>query len=480
MTKMEWTKLLSEKRFKETSSPREPFRTEFDKDYERIVGSSALRRLQDKTQVFPLQQDDVTRTRLTHSLEVSSMARSLGKRIGYQLVENNEINESQAEKLSTILAVCGLIHDLGNPPFGHYGEDVIKNWFVEHTKNTGIFNFYSKNPLIEDYKNFDGNAQTIRILTRLQFHKNPYGMNFTFGTLAALLKYPYKPQNDSKAKIGYFYSEEPLINEILQETGMKDSNSEKIRRNPITYLLEAADDICYLFADLEDAIKKGEVSFREIKKILFSEVSSKKGDLIKFEDLKKKLAKIQKNNRDNYISINERDFIEMRELKIFCQGIFIREIHEEFFRNYEKIMCGEYVDKKGKFKELCKCNSLITMRNIIWKLCREYAYSNNEVLSLELKGKTVINTLLDNFMKIINDNNKYKDSRSEEGKHFKLISENYKHIQNIENQNNEWKFSNNIENGYDKTQRIQMIVDYIAGMTDTYALDLYKKLNGIY
>lgn len=253
MAKMEWCNLLSAKRERVSETKDIPFRNAFDKDYERVISSSSVRRLQDKAQVFPLQENDFTRTRLTHSLEVSSIARSMGKRIGFCLKEQDKIKDNQTEELSSLLAVAGLVHDLGNPPFGHYGEDIIKEWFETNLESFG------KADWIKDYIYFDGNAQTIRILARLQFLQDRHGMNFSYGTLATLIKYPWSSTSDEakkNKKTGYYLTEEDLISDILLTTGMKDESG-SIHRHPATYILEAADDISYLFADLEEAIYLG-------------------------------------------------------------------------------------------------------------------------------------------------------------------------------------------------------------------------------
>lgn len=197
MGKMELDKPLSDKRERPSKSKDEPFRNTFDKDYERVINSSSVRRLQDKAQVYPLQENDFTRTRLTHSMEVSSLGRSIEYRIGYLLKEMGEFKDDQDKELASLLAVAGLVHDLGNPPFGHYGEDILHEWFRENRKRFDV----DKNSAtwINDYLYFDGNAQTVRILSRLQFLHDGHGMNFCYGTLGTLLKYPWS-SNDKMAE----------------------------------------------------------------------------------------------------------------------------------------------------------------------------------------------------------------------------------------------------------------------------------------
>lgn len=206
--RLEWGKLLSEKRQRGSSGPGiNNARNEFEADYDRIVGSSSVRRLQDKAQVFPLQENDFTRTRLTHSIEVSALARSLGKAVGKEIekIEGDNFTPEHTEKLASLLQVAGLIHDLGNPPFGHYGETVIREWFKNWFKEE-YANFEKvKSSLKEqaklteqqkkDFECFEGNVQNLRIVTKLQTLNDEYGANFTYGTLSTIMKYPWASQS---------------------------------------------------------------------------------------------------------------------------------------------------------------------------------------------------------------------------------------------------------------------------------------------
>ncbi len=456
---MEWTKLLSHERERESSAQYDPFRNTFDKDYERIIGSSSLRRLQDKAQVFPLQQNDFTRTRLTHSLEVSSIGRSIGKRIGYRLKELGILQNEQNESLASLLAVAGLVHDLGNPPFGHYGEDIIREWFKD---NCGLF---EAQQWLGDYIYFDGNAQTIRILSRLQFLHDRHGMNFSFGTLGTLLKYPWtsaEAGQRTKKKIGYFITEKELIEKVLQATGMKSSG--EILRHPATYLLEAADDIAYLFADLEDTAKKGYLPWESIKNDLLKEADKAEG----FKHLRQKLETISEKNDRNKVPVEESINNEVMDFRVFCQGVCIQQVCREFENSYDAIMQGQY---QG---ELLNCSSTKDIIRKMRDVCKEYAYSNNEVLSLELIGKSVLTSLLDKFIKAVMDEENYLQPRCESGKLYRLISKNFKHIQKLNEESNYIE-----ETNLTVHQRIQLVVDFISCMTDSYALNLHKSLLGV-
>lgn len=467
MGRMEWDNLLSDKRERLSKSKDEPFRNTFDKDYERVIGSSSIRRLQDKAQVYPLQENDFTRTRLTHSMEVSSIGRSVGCRIGYALKEMGELKGDQDKALSSLLAVAGLVHDLGNPPFGHYGEDILHKWFED---NQRLFQCSEYVPTwLSDYLYFDGNAQTIRILSRLQFLHDGYGMNFCYGTLGTLLKYPWPSDSSmakSKKKIGYFITESSLIEDVISTTGMKSEDG-KIFRHPATYLLEAADDIAYLFADLEDTVKKGYMPWSRICDWIIE--SSKK--VPAFSGLPNIMQMSKQLNQKNCVPQEEWDGIEAMDLRVCCQGICIEQVCNEFLRNYDRIMRGEY---EGS---LLNCEALAPMvgnGGIIRQICIDYAYHNNEVLSLELIGKSVLTSLLDKFINAIVDEKDYLKPRTESGKLYRLISRNFEYIQKF---NGCRIFDSNKR--LDLHARVQLVVDFISCMTDSYALNLHKTLLGM-
>lgn len=278
---MNWDQLLCEERQRTHSiSNTSDTRNEFQKDYHRIICSASFRRLQDKTQVFPLDNSDFVRTRLTHSLEVSSFAKSLGQTAFQYLINNkryNDINFAIKEKCCSILECAGLLHDIGNPPFGHFGEESIRNWFKE---NIGEFEYnktkidkYLDEQMINDLFNFEGNAQALRLLTKLHFLVDQNGMNLTYALLNTLIKYPVssieidKDSEDIKYhKMGYYFAEKDLFEKITKSTGAVGC------RYPLTFLLEAADDIAYKTADIEDAVKKGIISYD----LLLSELKNNK------------------------------------------------------------------------------------------------------------------------------------------------------------------------------------------------------------
>lgn len=275
---MNWEKLLSSQTQVEKEKEPEYFSkypiSDLEKDYKAIISSSAFRRLQDKTQVFPLDKSDFVRTRLTHSMEVSTIARQLGimitKTTEHQKTEFIQNENDESEKIPSILSCAGLLHDLGNPPFGHFGEVVIGEWFRKKLEKDEFT--YKGNPvkniLSEQMRNdlchFEGNAQALRILSKISNKKTSHEINLTNGVISALIKYPvnslqYTDSEDvdiRKHKLGYFQAEEDSFHKIAQETGTLLDDGE-VARHPLAYLMEAADDIAYSTADLEDAYKKG-------------------------------------------------------------------------------------------------------------------------------------------------------------------------------------------------------------------------------
>ena len=299
---MEWKDLLTQERLnkneiqeKEKSYLKDYMISQFEKDYQIVINSAAFRRLQDKTQVFPLDTSDFIRTRLTHSLETSFIAKKLGNMVLYNMsVKRGEAsfqkreydrNEEFLLKIPEILSCAGLLHDMGNPPFGHFGEVIIGEWFRENLPNIilngkrivdkeNLDNSYLNDAQYADLSYFEGNAQLIRVVTKLYKNTHKRGMNLTKAVLGSLIKYPDNSLNIEKKykKFGYFQADQEIFNAIVESTGQK--NGDIAMRHPLVYLLEAADDIAYLTADVEDAIKKGVISFEVLKEFYACEVNN--------------------------------------------------------------------------------------------------------------------------------------------------------------------------------------------------------------
>lgn len=461
----------TEKRKAEDLNMIHEHRNQFERDYDRIMNSSSLRRLQDKAQVFPLQESDFIRTRLTHSMEVSSIARSFGIWLEKWLIKGEkELIVEDYGKIPAILATAGLVHDLGNPPYGHYGEGVIKKWFHKYFKTHKDIPL--TDPQKNDFINFDGNAQGLRILTRLQFLNDQFGINFTFGTLSVLLKYPFDSSDEyavENEKFGYFQQDKKNGEEIIAQT-VKISG----KRNPLTYFLEAADDIAYLGSDIEDGVKKKIIPWEKIfeKQILEDNVEGiyeayKEG----IDDLKEKHEKAKKNDFPDYLLTSVQNF------KVWAQSQMIREIKEVFIEYYEEIMNGEF----GEDEFLKRTKNAYRLRNFLKEnLLKEYIFPDKEVLSLELVGDSVLSDLLTMFVEqcIIETDDIENDFKQRSGKLFRMISENFVFVHLINDDIDNPAKGKDVKD-LDLYSRLLLITDFISGMTDSYALDLHQKLKGV-
>ncbi len=479
---MEWKKLLSlEIQIKKDDEPKEfqkyPI-SELEKDYKSIISSAAFRRLQDKTQVFPLDKSDFIRTRLTHSIEVSTIARQLGI-----MITKNETNYLQddfkedyiARDIPVILSCAGLLHDIGNPPFGHFGEVIIGEWFKKEFKKDN-FSYKGKpirDILIEqmkrDLENFEGNAQALRILSRAKNHEGGYDVNLTYAVLNALVKYPtssvgVEPKNEDvkKHKFGYFYSEREIMSKICQSTGTK--NGDDYVRHPLAYLMEAADDIAYTTADLEDALKKGLFTLEQF--ITYFEKKTKEVNCNYSGQLLDNLRDIIKKEEKNI----ESDLTAFQKWMDLVRKWLMYAVSFCFSKNHDAILNGEY-----KHDMFFKTNNEQTLQ-ILKGAMREFVYNNKEILKLELSAKKIIESLLNDFIYAVlyweeesGNIDGYKMSKADI-KLINIISTNYK------NDYIRAKTEDEAENLY---LRFMMVTDYISGMTDSYAKNLYHELNGI-
>ena len=456
---MKWKKLLSDKRFRDRSKKdSNDARNAFEDDISRIIFSSAFRRLQDKTQVFPLERDSLVRTRLTHSMEVSNIGRSIGLSVEGKLLKNKAIGEGLKGFIPSIVAAAGLIHDLGNPPFGHYGEDAFKNFYKG--KNDTLKDWLNEE-LIEDLLHFDGNVQTFRHLLKLQFLKDKFSYNLSYPTLATIVKYPCSSKEGNKKdasnicqkKYGFFKSEKVKFEEIWTFLGIPAK-----ARHPLTFILEAADDIAYSANDLEDGVRKN---------IINSDTFIKKLDIfIKEENIHSDDPLVEVYNRCKVIKEQDEAGIEnciIEQFRIEAHSRMIKSAVEAFVdeSNYNKIM-------EGKFSsELLEKSEAKNIRKFFSSFARKDVFSSKDVLKLELMGEEVIYGLLSKFFIIVNaEKEDLEKTKGKEGKIYHLISENYRFLH--ENYTTD-----------SKIDRIQLINDYICGMTDSYALQTYRKLTGI-
>lgn len=427
-------------------------RDPFENDYGRLISSSPIRRLQDKTQVFPLESSDYIRTRLTHSLEVSYIGSSIGKSIEKYLIDEKKIlAKNYAGHISSLLRCSGLVHDLGNPPFGHFGEKAIQDFFHDYFENNKVdLNNNEKS----DFLNFDGNVQTFRILRRLHFFKDEHSFNLTFPTLASIIKYPSnsiegnkgnKAKEIRRKKYGYFVSEENDYQIINDKLGLNNL------RHPIVYIMEAADDIAYCAADIEDGVKLGILNYETLRRVFEKNLSVNK-------DLLEVLDSYHKNN-DNKLS--DKLSLTVQQFRVKTQGRMIEGVVDCFRKNYNKIM-------KGTFEyELIDKSRGADIRNSFEELQR-VVFDNKKIMQTELAGWEIIYGLLDIFIPATKSEKFKSGGNTREARLYKNISSSYRYI---------YENYNNYDN--DEYNRIQLVVDFISGMTDTYALNLYRKLKGI-
>jgi len=459
ISQISWKNCFSSKRFgiQETKND---IRTEYERDWDRIIFSSSFRRLQNKTQVFPLPEEIFVHNRLTHSLEVASIGRSLGKIIGKKLSELPEINSDSLVRpfyrnnLKNVVSTACLAHDLGNPAFGHSGEEAISKYFkIRDTKNQKDIRFkkqFSKEQW-NDLTRFEGNANALRILTLQQKGRNRGGFRLTYSTLGAILKYPCESSVSDKRKLhrkkyGFFKIDENVFLEIAKELNLiKDTSVKKgisYKRHPFVYLVEAADDIAYNIIDFEDAHRIGILSY-DVVFDAFIEIIKHNPK----EDINRVLSQAKLLAEDPNESI--------AYLRAKAINTLINKCADVFWKNRDKILIGKYNQSL--------INSIPEIKNTmkkIEKISIENIYNAKKVVQLEIAGFRIMSGLVEDFVTAALTS---KDKRDKEKR--KILSLLPKQFQFDEN-----------SSSYEK---VMHIIDFIAGMTDVYALKLYRKLRGI-
>jgi dGTPase len=447
---MEWKKLLSKKPLGFDQATSSDGRSQFQRDFDRIVFSSAFRRLQDKTQVFPMPDSDYVHTRLTHSLEVSCVGRSLGNAVGEKILDRNKKLKDDFTQFhfGEIVASACLAHDIGNPPFGHSGEEAISEYF-----RNGGGKIY-KNKLTKkqwtDLTKFEGNAQGFRIITRLQNPTIKGGLRLSCATLAAFTKYPKeslleknnrKPHSEKLyKKYGFFQSEKDLFKEVAKETGLHKKagykNSLFYCRHPLAFLVEAADDICYRIMDLEDGFRLGLLSFDDTEALL---MPLKGGASLSL-----------------YNERNENDKIGYLRAKVISQ--LVKSLAEVFIEEEEKIMAGNL--DKDLISQLPASEALEEIK----KVSVERIYRIKSVVEREAAGFEVLGGLLDVFIKAVNEYAEEKISPKNKTI-IKLLPKQF--------------LGDDGTPVKDIYMRLLNITDFVSGMTDSYAVSLFRKIKGI-
>ena len=440
---MNWNELLSAKRIGLESRPGTSNmndRSQFQRDYDRIIFSSPFRRMQNKTQVFPLPAQVFVHNRLTHSLEVASVGRSLGSLLTDKIrTENHNEDNALFHEIGSVVSAACLAHDLGNPPFGHSGEAAISNFF----RNGFGQEFETKLSLGEwkDFTHFDGNANALRTLTHQFQGKRNGGFALTYTTVASIIKYPFESIAATKQKFGFFQSEKEIYKRIVSEFSIPviSENPLKAKRHPFVYLVEAADDICYQIMDVEDAFKLGILSFEEAKTLFlgFYGRQSEKKQLQQFDKTFKEVT--DPNEQISFLRANV-----IGKLVNLCIDIF--------WKNKQNILEGTF--EGSLIKKLGKTEAKAMKR--VKEISFSTIYAHRSVIEIEIAGYKIIGTLLEEFIGAITSP---EDLYSK--KLLSLIPKQY------------------LTEGANLYAQIQSVVDFVSGMTDVFALDLYRKIKGI-
>lgn len=492
--RLKWSRLLSTARpIASHASPNKPKklewivsnRTETERDFDRVLYSTPFRRLADKTQVFPLEQNDSVRTRLTHSIEVANLARSIGTHLVHSEVGQKIVDDAQSESFTeadikraipAMLGAIGLAHDLGNPPFGHQGEESIRSWIK--SKSNVLFERVAADPsekvadlgrltarMRADFENFEGNAQALRTVTRLQVVRDTGGLNLTYGTLAALMKYSVPSdavdpgRGAAWGKPGYFESEADLVKDIHERTGLENG-----LRHPLTWIMEACDDVAYSIIDAEDAVKKRLVSFPDL--IHWLDANTDADELSSYVIARAKFY--LDDSKDNPLSPWERNDVCVQRFRAEAMTAIVSSTILAFEQYYDDIMNG---DMKERLITVSRARSLV---DALKKFDLTYAYRDQKVLELELRGNHTLHALMDALWVGISQRAKYEVTsdgfKARRGLPFAQyaygrISENYRRV-----------FEADSESLPIRYRELRLLTDMVSGMTDGYALELKNQL----
>lgn len=436
-----WEKLLSAERPGAGKAPGSPERTAFQQDYDRIVFTSAFRRMKDKTQVFPLSKSDYVRTRLTHSLEASCVGRSLGALVGRQIIARHGLQNVESGDFGAIVAAACLAHDIGNPPFGHAGEDAIREWF----RSSGLLERHTLTVAQRtDFEHYEGNAQGFRIVTRLQSPANP-GLQLTSAVLAAFTKYP-RPSSvatelDGKSgrKFGFFQHDATAFSQVARSTGLVERiPGTAWRRHPLAFLVEVADDTCYLIVDLEDAARLGFVPYRDAECLL--------ADLAGSAVNARRLARLH----------DPKERLEYLRAKAI--GRLLESAAAVFLENEDDIIKGTFED------ELLEKSPVAGPLQTILRLAKNTIYTARPALEIETAGFEVLGALLALFAGAVEARAGHGRFTTRDRMLLQLLPAQFLGLAG--------------EPDPEPYVRLLQVADFVAGMTDSYAVDMYRKLKG--
>lgn len=443
---MDWNNLLCKKRFynfEEIKADKNDdfYRNSFHKDYDRIIFSNSFRRLSKKTQVHPLSKNDHVHNRLTHSLEVASVGRSLGLRAGKFLDEKFPEIEINPYDIAYIVQTACLAHDIGNPPFGHAGEEVIKEWFTNHKKKKYLKKLSKKK--MNDFLHLDGNAQSFRIVSQIENNMFLGGMSLTFVTLGTLIKYPYSSANckiSGKSKFNYFQSEKDFFKSVFNELNLVKEDG-TYKRHPLSFLMEAADDICYGLLDLQDAFELNIIDENDVRKIF---------ELFCAEEI---VSKVYEENISKLKKVSKLVAISIDKLA--------RHVMEVFENNYDEIISDNQPnDLIEKFSDDRLKKGLKEAKD----LAKNKIFNEKRKIELELGAYNIIETLLNNLIPATYELYEKKE----------LSKLSFRNKRALELMGED--LPNEDKSLYTMYQRV---IDYIVGMTDNYAKYVANQLNGM-
>lgn len=479
-------------------------RSPIESDYGRLVFSSAFRRLHDKTQVFPLTTNDNIHSRLTHSMEVASVGRAFAlkvcedKEIVGKLMSNNTSDVKLWKNVTSLMEVICLAHDIGNPPLGHFRETAIQNYFSElftllkhdlEQKNMAnpiirsemdrvgakndcdipqavyksIDDFVNeRNYTCYDYTQFDGNAQGFRILTKLQFLNDLYGLNLTAASLAASVKYPnvakkVKKEQKSRCKHGVFYTEKDYLDQVMNKCTIEHIDEFSYNRHPLTYLMEAADTICYLLMDLEDAISKGWITYSD----LTAKLNCNKDGV----EIVSRAA--------NHFGDNDPERKKVVQLRTEMMVSLVNECFDNFRKHFDEIVSGNY-------------NNELIFENkdglgiLLQDYSKEKVYTHKEIEALELTGSAVITGLFDYYIKyLFHHEEQYRQHAKHTISKAIFMTTLKEHLLYVNCSKPVWRVYDSFDPKYlFFEEKLRIIRDYVACMTDKYAVEQYRKLSG--
>lgn len=490
---MDWKKYLSSERLRTSSITPEKrrahndYRTDIESDFGRVIFSSACRRLHDKTQVFPLTTDDNIHSRLTHSMEVMN----IGQSFVYTLSESDAFKKHTGldditilRDLAAALKVACLVHDIGNPPFGHFGEDSLQSYFRDLFKappswmseeyRKELMNLDKEDSVVGlDYTQFDGNAEGLRVLTKLQFIETLDGLNLTCASLGAFMKYPNAAGKDKSDesyigmhKHGVLTTEKGVLDKVHEACGLPVVDGAVVR-HPLAFLMEAADSICYLTMDIEDGLKKNLLTLSNIKEG-FENLRKKNG--VEFDESAKNLFDAIEREAEDRFGNSRKQILNLRT---YLMGYLIVLALKNFINNIESI-------EKGTYKqELIKDDSN-GIAKALGEICKQYILDSRDVISLEITGRSVIYGILDAYLKMF-----FSEEGSLRNRAKRLVSKTI-FLTTLQEHFDRNGVNAKADDMYEKfdvkefsaEEKLRILRDYVSCMTDKFALNHYRKLSG--